>query len=172
MKAFNFMMVLDHRPTDDQLRELFANGRDDATYGVENGLPVAEFDREAPTLADAIVSAVREIEAVNIKAVRIVDQDLMTLADLAERLGLSREAVRRYSTGERGPGEFPPPVSPTRAGATFYRWSEVAPWARTNLGVNVPDVDVGLVVANAVLQIRQHVKEVEALTTLLELLKP
>ncbi|MEV4346600.1 helix-turn-helix transcriptional regulator [Actinoplanes sp. NPDC049596] len=170
MNSYAFTIVMNRRPTDDELKSLFAHGRDDAAYGVENGLPIAEFDREAPTMAEAIASAVKELDAVGIRALRLIDQDLLTLADLADKLGLSREAVRRYSTGERGPGGFPPPVSPTRSGTTFYRWSEVAPWARQRLDLDVPDVDAALVVANLLLQARQHRDQVPNLVALTDLL--
>jgi predicted DNA-binding transcriptional regulator AlpA len=170
MRTYAFKAVLDRRPTNDELDTLFANGRDDAAYGIENGLPIAEFDREAPALADAIASAVRELETVGLRPLRIIDQDLLTLADIAERLGISREAVRRYSTGERGPGDFPPPIAPMRGGATFYRWSEVVPWAQNHLEAQVPEVDAGLVVANLLLQARQHRGQVENLSALTDLL--
>lgn len=170
MTAHAFIVVLDRRPTDDELDALMAAGCDDAAFGVEHGLPVAEFDREAPALADAIVSAVRDIEADGLVALRILDEDLVTLADIADRIGQSRESVRRYTTGERGPGGFPPPANPAREGTVFYRWSEVAPWVRRHLGVDVPDVDPALVVANLVLQARQHRDKVAHMSALSDLL--
>jgi hypothetical protein len=165
-----FTVVLDRQPTDEELDALFESGCDDAAFTVERGVPIATFDREAPTLADAVVSAILAMEAVGLLPLRILDEDLLTLADIADRIGQSRESVRRYVTGERGPGAFPPPLNPGRDGALFYRWSEVAPWIRGQLGLDVPDVDPTLVVANLVLQARQHrgkVAHMAALTNLL-----
>ena len=147
-----FTLVLDRPPTDDELDALHAAGCDDAIFGHEDGLSIAEFDREAPALADAIATAVIQIEQVGLAAVRVLDTDLVTLADIGNRIGQSRESVRRYVTKERGPGEFPPPVNPTREGTVFYRWSEVAPWIRNRLGLHVPDIDPTLVVANLIVQ--------------------
>jgi hypothetical protein len=165
-----FTVVLDQIPTDDELDALFSAGCDDAAFGVEQGLSIGEFDREAPTLADAIASAVRAIESTGLVVMRVLDGDLLTLADIGDRIGQSRESIRRYATGERGPGGFPPPVNPARDGTVFYRWSEVAPWVQTHLGLEVPDTDAALVVANLILQARRHrgrVAHMEALSDLL-----
>jgi hypothetical protein len=165
-----FTLVLDRAPTDEEFDALVEAGCDDASFGVEHGLAVAEFDREAPTLADAIASAVTAIESVGLRAVRVMDQDLLSLADIAERIGQSRESVRRYATGERGPGGFPPPVNPGREGVVFYRWSEVAPWLRDHLGLDIPDPDPTLVVASLILQARPHRDRVAHMAALSRLL--
>jgi hypothetical protein len=165
-----FTIVLDRSPTDEELDMLMDAGCDDAVFGVEHDLPIAEFDREAATLADAIADAVRDIEAGGLRAVRVLDEDLLTLADIADRIGRSRESVRRYATGARGGGDFPPPANPTREGTVFYRWSEVAPWLRDHLNIDVPDTDPTLVVANLLLQARQHRDRVANMSALRGLL--
>lgn len=170
MTTHVFTVVLDRQPTEDELDKLFAAGCDDAAFGVEHGLPVGQFDREAPTLADAIASSVRDVESVNLTVVRILDEDLLTLADVADRINQSRESVRRYATGERGPGDFPPPLNPGRDGTLFYRWSEVGPWLRDHFGIDVHAIDFTLVVANLVLQARQHRHQVEHISVLADLL--
>jgi hypothetical protein len=165
-----FTLVLDRAPNDDALDALFEAGCDDAAFGLDSGQPIATFDRKAQTLADAIATAVRDVESCGFHALRIVDEDLLTLGDIADRIGRSRESVRRYTTGERGGGQFPPPVNPNRDGTLFYRWSEVAPWLRGRLDVVVPDSDVVLVVANLILQARQHRHQVEHMSALSDLL--
>jgi hypothetical protein len=170
MSAQVFTLVLDRMPTDDELDALFEAGCDDATFGSDRGLPVAGFDREAPALADAIASAVRAVESTGLTVLRVIDEDLLTLADVADRIGQSRESVRRYVTGVRGPGGFPPPVNPGRDGAVFYRWSEVVPWLREHLHLDVADVDPALVVANLILQARRHRQQVTHMSALSELL--
>ncbi|HEX6076633.1 MAG TPA: hypothetical protein VFZ32_15390 [Micromonosporaceae bacterium] len=165
-----FTVILDRRPTDLELDALFEAGCDDAVFGIEQRMPIAQFDREAATLADAVASAVRDLESVGLTALRVIDEDLVTLADIANRIGQSRESVRRYVTGERGPGGFPPPVNPAREGTVFYRWSEVAPWIRSRLRTEVSDVDPALVVANLVLQARQHRNQVAHISALSDLL--
>lgn len=170
MNTYTFTVVLDREPAEDEFDTLFQAGLDDGAFGIEQGLPIAEFDRKASTMADAIASAVRSLDAVGLTALRVVDHDLVTLADIATRIGQSRESVRRYATGDRGPGGFPPPVDPQREGTVFYRWSEVAPWVRQKLRIDVPGSDPALVVANLVLQARQHRNKVAHMDALSDLL--
>jgi len=168
--TYDFTLVLDRWPTEDEQDSLFASGCDDATFGDEQGVPVAEFDREAETPAEAVASAIQTLDRAGLRALRVIDHDLMTLADVAIRLGQSRESVRRYATGDRGPGGFPPPANPARGGTVFYRWSEIAPWVRQHLGIEVQEEDPTLAFANLILQARQyskHVSNAELLTSLL-----
>jgi hypothetical protein len=170
MPTHVFTIVLDRRPTASQLDALYEAGFDDAAFGQERGSPIAEFDRESSTMAEAIASAIRGLEAAGLTPLRIIDNDLVTLADIADRIHQSRESVRRYATGERGEGQFPPPLNPDRDGTAFYRWTEVAPWIRDNLHLDVPDSHPALVLANLVVQARRLVGQVEdvgALTGLL-----
>jgi hypothetical protein len=150
-----FKIVLDRQPSDAELDRLFEAGCADAAFGVERGLAVARFDREHDSLADAIASAIKEVESAGLMPVRVIDEDILTLADIADRIGQSRESVRRYAADARGPGGFPPPVNPGREGTVFYRWSEVAPWLRENLDLDVEVTDPTLTMANLVLQARR-----------------
>jgi hypothetical protein len=78
--------------------------------------------------------------------------------------------VRRYATGDRGAGDFPPPFNPGRDGTVFYRWSEVVPWIRDNLHLDVVDSNPALVLANLVVQARRLVRQVDDVTALTNLL--
>ncbi len=51
----------------------------------------------------------------------------MTVSDIAERAGLSRQAVSLFARGERGQG-FPPPVAKVSSDAPLWDWAEVAAW--------------------------------------------
>lgn len=167
MRTHVFTLILDRAPSDEDLDRLFEARFDDAIFGVEGGLVTAQFDRAAPTLADAIVEAVRGLDSLGFVAVRVQDDDLLTLADIASRVGQSRESIRRYAVGARGPGGFPSPVNPDRRdGTTFYRWSEVAPWLRTKLHVEIEETDPALVMANLVLQARLLRGRVEHMSAL------
>lgn len=105
-------------------------GCDDATFGVLNGVSVGDFTREAATLFDAIRSAITEVESVPVLRVRRVEpDDLLTIAEIAERLGRTPESVRLLANGERDGGAFPPPVSHLRTRHRLWRWSDIAEWA-------------------------------------------
>jgi predicted DNA-binding transcriptional regulator AlpA len=123
-----FTVVLASRPTSDQLDRIAESGCSDAAIITTAGVTTAEFERSMSSLTVAIRSAVVQLESVGVLPVRIVDQDLVTIADMANRIGVSRETVNRYVAGRRGPGNFPPPISPGRPGTQFFRWCEVEPW--------------------------------------------
>ncbi len=126
-----FMLVVDGPIDDDPtLDRLYEAGCDDALFGSVDGVGYAEFTREAATFEGAVVSAIEQVESVRgMKVLRVEPDDLVTLAEIAERLGRTRESVRLLSSGQRGPGDFPAPVSHLRERTRFWRWSDIAAWA-------------------------------------------
>lgn len=113
---------------------LFNAGCDDATASVRFGRVYLTFSRTAATLADAILSAIRNVKDAGIGAeVTRVDRcNLVTQADIARRIGRSRQQVHQYLSGERGPGNFPPPECNIVEGTPLWRWCEVAYWLWQN----------------------------------------
>ncbi len=109
---------------------LYEAGCDDALVGSRDGVLFAQFDREAPSSAEAIISAIRQIESagVGLTVARVEPDELVSAAEIADRIGLSRETIRLYAMGRRGPGAFPPPVARLRSRSPLYRWTDVAPW--------------------------------------------
>ena len=59
---------------------------------------------------------------------------------LTGRLGRTRESIRLYSAGKRGPGGFPAPDLVASSGDRFWSWTDVAAWLHDSLGeaVTVP----------------------------------
>jgi predicted transcriptional regulator len=93
--------------------------------------------------------------------VRVGPDDLVTIAEIARRLGQTRESIRLYSTGERGPGGFPAPFTSIRLASPIYRWGEVARWAREKLGRSeegLPDPETTrtIVAINAAIELRRY----------------
>lgn len=74
----NFTLML--AGYDDTLdNELFEAGCDDATFGVSDGVAYADFDREAGTLVEAVLSAIADIESVQgIRVTRVEPEDWVT----------------------------------------------------------------------------------------------
>jgi hypothetical protein len=150
-----FGMVVDH-PVDKVTLRALIERCGDVTVSLSAGQPggVISFDRPAPTLIDAILTAVRDLDAVGVSATRVCDDDdLVTLAIIAKRVGRSREAVRLWSIGRTGPGGFPAPID-TAISVSYYRWSQVAPWLRDRMGMPVPDPEPVLAAVNLALQLR------------------
>jgi hypothetical protein len=128
-----FMLKLNREITAEEADMLYEAGCGDA--GVETGPQgtVIDFDREAPSLAQAIASAVHDIEKVpGLRAVGVRCDSMVNLLDIAKRTGVSREAVRLWAVGGRGPGGFPKPVLITTGGEKLWDWAQVTPWIERN----------------------------------------
>jgi hypothetical protein len=163
-----FALVVDRVPGARQIRALGPAAQvlwDPGTATVR-----VRFDRPAATLAEAIAAGVRLVEAVGLRALRVDAEDWVTLGDIAERVGRSRETVRLWALGRLGPGGFPPPLNPGRD-TSFYSWAEVLPWLRERMGFELPGEPPVLAAANLVLQLRAlaaRVPRMDALTDLLD----
>lgn len=131
MPNFQFTLILDGPDLQAAplIDLLFDAGCDDATIGCADGVQFADFDREAGSFGDAIVSAIDDLEKVQgVHVVRMADAGLVSLADIAARLDRTRESVRLLVSGARGPGRFPKPVTDPRSRYRLWRWPEVAHW--------------------------------------------
>jgi hypothetical protein len=114
---------------------------------------MVSFRRSAPTVTDAVVSAVRDLDAIGVQATGARDEDLVTIAEVAERAGRSPEAVRLWAVGRTGAGPFPAPAD-VRGGRAYYRWSDVTPWLRQRMGVEVADPEPVLIAVDLALRLR------------------
>ena len=137
MSSFQFTLIVDGPELQDQplIDRLFEAGCDDATIGSSDGVQYVDFDREAEALDDAILSAVDDLEKLQgVEVIRIADAGLASLADIAARVGRTRESVRLLVSGTRGPGNFPKPVTDPRSRYRLWRWSDVASWFKEHRG--------------------------------------
>lgn len=139
MKTYAFTIVLAgaSEMTPAVIDALFEAGCDDVSLGSSAGALSIDFDREAPSLAVAIASAIRDIDrsGSGVTPVRVEVAgagDLVTAGEIARRLGQSRESIRLYTTGARGPGGFPPPAARQDSRTPLDRWDEVSRWLEAN----------------------------------------
>jgi hypothetical protein len=131
MTSYEFMLKLNREVTETEIEALYEAGCDDA--GVETGPlgTLIQFNREAHSLAHAIATAVRDIDKVpGLRAVGVACDNMVTLLDIARRTGRTREAVRLWASGERGPGGFPDPELITTGGEKVWDWEHVTRWLR------------------------------------------
>lgn len=84
------------------------------------------FSREAEDAVQAVVSAVKDVEAAGMKVTGVVE-DRVTGPEIADRAKVTAASVRYWISGQRGPGSFPLPVV-RRERASLYSWAEVAAW--------------------------------------------
>ncbi|MGH3611580.1 MAG: hypothetical protein ACRDRK_02960 [Pseudonocardia sp.] len=117
---------------DADLAALFEAGCDDATFARErDGSVLSLFDREAGTPEAAVLSALADVEAagINARVVRVaVEDDWLTAAEVAERVGRTRQSIGQLVRGDRGPGGFPAPVARQGWPNPLWSWLEVAAW--------------------------------------------
>jgi len=135
-REFDFALAISGVPdlTEEVQNALFEAGCDDATFSVQYGCLYAEFSRSADTFQEAILSAIRDITKANIGATVIcVDEcNLVTQAEIARRIKRSRQLVSQYISGERGPGNFPPPECHLKDDAPLWAWCAVSYWLAQN----------------------------------------
>ncbi len=140
---------------------LFEAGCDDATFGTVDYVGYGDFVREAPSLAEAVRSAIEQVESVpGLRVSRVEPDDLVTMNEIAERMGRSRESVRLLIKGARGPGGFPPPASHLKARSRLWRWSEVAAWAKNVRASVDPRAAALIAMVNAALTLRENAARV------------
>jgi predicted DNA-binding transcriptional regulator AlpA len=129
MTEYSFILIIEG-DVEEKIDDLFEAGCDDATFGSVDGAHYADFDRGASSLGEALSSAIYAVESVpGLRVRRVEPDDLVTMAEIAQRLGRTRESVRLLVAGERGPGNFPAPVSHLRHRNRLWRWSDIAAWA-------------------------------------------
>jgi predicted DNA-binding transcriptional regulator AlpA len=159
MNEHRFTLTIRGALNDDRLDALFAAGCDDATFSTKGDLTFGEFDRDASTVLEAVLSAISAVESVAGAEVLHVDPDeLVWASEIAHRLGRSRQSIDMLIKGQRGPGGFPPPASHA-ARNPLWRWSEVELWFDAYEGRSADaERSVMIGVLNAALQARQGLR--------------
>ncbi|MDZ4740163.1 MAG: hypothetical protein SGJ03_09695 [Alphaproteobacteria bacterium] len=128
--VFEFSMVvegIDRRASDFEDR-LYKAGCNDALIGVVKGVVVLDFSRAAKSFQDALATAMRDVRRAGGRIVRIEPDSYASLSDIAERAGLTRQAVSLFVQGKRGPGDFPPPSMRVTTESPLWDWLSVAQW--------------------------------------------
>ena len=94
------------------LDRLYEAGCGDMTFsGGVRGPAHGDVTRDASSFVEAVISAVRDIEKVPGLQVTALDADeLVTLAEIANRPRTDTRQRRLLAAGKRGPGGFRPPV--------------------------------------------------------------
>lgn len=130
MATYTVALVLsnDTPITDDVAERVYGTLQDDSVVGMCNGAPFFDCDREADSFLEAVLSAIADVENVGLRVERVEPDDFVTAAEIARRSGRTRESIRQLFSGERGPGDFPAPVSDVTTRSPRWRWCEVAAW--------------------------------------------
>lgn len=131
METHSFTLVIaGDAGTDERIDALYEAGCDDATFTHSPTISYGDFDRPARSLLDALLSAIGAVESVEgLRVRRVESDDLVTVPQIAERLGRTRQSVYQLVNGDRGLGDFPAPVVSARGKGKVWDWAEVAAWA-------------------------------------------
>ena len=136
----------------------------DMTFASLGGETRVAVERRAPSLAEAIRSAIVDVESIEgARVVRVEPDEHVSQVEIASRLKRSRQAVSQWVSGKRGPGGFPPPAAGCGQVA-LWRWSDVTLWlTRAGIATGREDVHRATVVAavNALLAARRAVSALD-----------
>jgi hypothetical protein len=125
MSRCQFTFVVDNTLSEGEVNALLG-GVTDVTVERERGCTLLAFDREAASLAEALVCALRDAEGAGVVVGSVRSHDLVTLREIAARTGRTYESARLLACGERGRGGFPGPMSSN--GWALYSWVQVRTW--------------------------------------------
>lgn len=144
MPIYEFTLVVEGLTIDDPHHDtrLSSAGASDAIVYQSDGATYAAFTRETASASEAVSEAVRSaVEAIHradpAGQILGLDQDLVSASDIAERIGVTRQAIGHYVAGTRGPGGFPRPDGVIGNGQRIWRWARVHEWLREADGIDV-----------------------------------
>jgi hypothetical protein len=151
------MLRLNRAPAEDETEAIYeATGGDvDVGWNPDTGYGAVTVNRDAETLSEAIVSAIKDVERVpGLRVVGAGQDEAVTMLDIARRTGRTRTSVRMLVNGQRGPGGFPRPSLVTTGGEKVWDWPDVAAWLRDQLGLEVVVPPHELITADRLLAAR------------------
>ena len=130
---FTLVLTGIHQLTE-EIEDALFEACDDATLAMRSGRPFLTFSRAAASVKDAILGAIGNVSKAGIGAgvLRVEYCNLVTQADIARKIGRSRQLIHQYISGVRGPGGFPPPVCEIFDSQSVWSWCEVARWLWEN----------------------------------------
>jgi hypothetical protein len=100
----------------------------DDEVGVETGPngSFLTFEKQADRFFDVVLDVLVQIMKAGVQPVAVEDE-LVSIADIAERLGRTRQSVSMLVRGQRGSGDFPAPVA-GGVRSPLWHWSDVSDW--------------------------------------------
>lgn len=132
MNSYAFRIRLRDRLSDSDADRLY-DGLDEEV-AVEEGPKghFVGFDREAESFLDAVLDAIDEVIGLGFELLAVEDE-LVSMADIAERTRRTRQSVSMLVSGQRGPGGFPRPVA-GNVRSLLWHWADVAAWFESEAG--------------------------------------
>ena len=137
LQSYSFTLVLKNvnQQTPHLEDSLYESGCDDALINFRDNTVYLDFDREADSLENAVISAIQSVESstVGAEVTAVTPEDLVSESDIAKRLNKKRQMVSLWVKGERRASHpFPHPVMKLADRSPFWRWYEIAQWLYDN----------------------------------------
>ena len=134
-KTYEFTLVLKNidENTPDLEDSLYEAGCDDALIHFRNGAVYLDFEREASSIEEAVISAIKNVKSstVDAEVASVAPENLVTESEIAKRLNKSRQTVSLWIKGERRKS-FPHPVMRLSEKSPLWSWSEIVTWIYDN----------------------------------------
>ncbi|XRQ06143.1 hypothetical protein ACN3XK_57925 [Actinomadura welshii] len=135
MPSYDFALILSRPFYEDELDPLFDRTHGAVTVSIISEPAHAERAGNAScswpgrTLAAAIMEVIEHVEGStqDVHVLQVEADPLLTIRDIAERVGRSLDSVRHAITGSRGVTGFPASEM-SSAGHRLWRWSRIAAW--------------------------------------------
>lgn len=136
-KSYQFTLILKNVDENTPSLEdsLYDANCDDALINFRNGTVYLDFDRQANSLEEAVMGAIKNVESTSIKAIvaNVAPENLVTESEVAKRLHIKRQAVSLWIKGERRKSNpFPKPIMKLSERSPFWKWSEITEWLYKN----------------------------------------
>jgi predicted DNA-binding transcriptional regulator AlpA len=139
METFTFRIRF-HDTLDDETADRLYDAFDEE-IAVEDGPKghFVGFERQAASFLDAVLDAIAEVIELGLEPLAIEDE-LVSISDVAERTGRTRQSVSMLANGQRGSGNFPPPVA-GNVRSPLWHWADVAAWFESHEDADVVHED-------------------------------
>ena len=140
---YQFTLVLSG--VDDKTQQLedklYEAGCDDALINFRNGTVYLDFEREAVSFEEAVISAIKAIEQTTLGAivVSVSPDNFVSESDIAKRLHTNRQRVSLWVKGARRTKHpFPNPVMKLTGKSPLWRWLDVVKWLQRHKELTDP----------------------------------
>jgi len=143
--VFQFTLILKNVDEQTPMLEdsLYEAGCDDALINFRSGTVYLDFDREASSFKEAVMSAIKQVEStlLGITVAGVAPENLVTESEVAKRLSMKRQAVSLWIKGQRRTATpFPSPKLKLASKSPLWKWSEVVEWLYGNRIIQQQDI--------------------------------
>lgn len=136
---------------------LYASGCDDALINFRDGTVYLDFDREAKSLKEAVISAIKAVESSPLGGVvgGVAPEDWVTESEIARRTSSSRQTISLWTKDKRRK-LFPRPSMKLSSRSPFWKWRDITVWLYQHKLIDVQEVEKAAFIEdiNAVLEER------------------